>query len=356
MNIYPQQRGVALITAMVITTIAITIAATLAYRQQVSIRLAGNLSALNQAYAYASGIEDWAGLILKKDLRDSAIDSCDEDWASLLPPIPIPGGQMTGQLYDLQARLNINDIVEPVSANAGHPGQQTDKPNPVQLERLRSLLGKLGLQPNQAEAILDWVDRDPKSSPTGAEDNFYRAQIHPYLTPDTALASPTELRLVKDMLSTGNTNHDADQTTVYEKILPFIATLPRRKGKTIPVNVNTAPIEVLLSLGITDAQARNVISDRETNPFDSVSSFISSLQSTSNNTNTDINKQISVTSQYFLLNGKVEIGRARIFLNSILHRDGNGKITIISREFSNNTHFPAGTPTPECGQSPGSKS
>ena len=61
---YAQQRGVALIIALIITTIALTLSAAVIYRQQLHIRLTGNIANLGQAYQYASGMEDWAGTIL----------------------------------------------------------------------------------------------------------------------------------------------------------------------------------------------------------------------------------------------------------------------------------------------------
>jgi len=109
-----KQSGVALITAMIITSIAISLAGTVTYRQQIHIRLSSNISHLEQSYLYAKGMEDWAGTILERTYKDHKdYDSLEDDWAVLLPPIPIPGGVMNGQLYDLQARINLNSLARP---------------------------------------------------------------------------------------------------------------------------------------------------------------------------------------------------------------------------------------------------
>jgi len=44
---------------------------------------------------------------------------------------------------------------------------------------------------------------------------------------------------------------------------------------------------------------------------------------------------IDVTSQYFLLEGKVEINDTRLFVNSILWRKQDGTVSVIMRDFSN---------------------
>ena len=97
MSFPKKQRGIALITALIITSIAISLAATVMYRQQIHIRFSGNIAHMEQAYIYANGMEDWAGTILKNSYNDHPkYDSLKDDWAVLLPPIPIPGGVMNG--------------------------------------------------------------------------------------------------------------------------------------------------------------------------------------------------------------------------------------------------------------------
>jgi len=57
---HKKQQGVALIIALVITTVAISLASVAMYRQRIQIRLSGNISNLEQAYQYAIGMEDWS--------------------------------------------------------------------------------------------------------------------------------------------------------------------------------------------------------------------------------------------------------------------------------------------------------
>lgn len=322
-----RQHGVALITAMVITAIAVTIAATLVYKQQVAIRLSGNMAALEQAYQYATGMEDWAGIILNNDIQENETDSKEDIWAMLLPPIPLPGGQMNGQLFDLQSRLNLNDLVIRIAKKGGEIVYQ---PNEPQVERLKLLLTRLGLLTTDGpiDSLVDWLDADSQESDNGAESGYYKTLSTPYLAANSSLVSLSELRMVKGF-NEKLMNEDGVEEIIFDKVKPFVTVLPKNALK---INVNTAEYEVLYALGLDDSQISNVISDREEEPFSSVDDFVSSLGI--QNSEDFPRDNLSVTSEYFLLQGLVQIGRVRVFINSVIHRDASGRTRIVSREFS----------------------
>ncbi len=316
----------ALITALVITAIAVALAATLAYRQQVSIRLAGNLGALEQAYQYATGMEAWAGIILRNDFQENTIDSLDDTWATLLPPIPIPGGQMNGQLFDLQARLNLNDLIEEVKQD----GEVIERPDPSQVARLKVLFSRLQLPAEPlVDVLIDWLDGNEQESQAGAESAYYRIQQPPYLAANSPLVSLSELRLLKGF-NEKIKDVDGNERDILAKIATFVAVLPTKKTR---INVNTAPFDVLYALGnIDETQVANVIEDRKQEPFASVTDFTRSLGLA--NPGDFPTDRLGVTSDYFLLQGLVQIGKVRVFINSILFRDNTGRTRVVSREFS----------------------
>ena len=144
---------------------------------------------------------------------------------------------------------------------------------------------------------------------------------------------------------------------------PFVSTLP---PENIPINVNTASAEVLKSLGEIDPTiVENIITDRETAAFENINDFMSAsgltLDNTTNNSagtnagsgqgtttpESNINnpaaentqpttiqgQSIDVISTYFLLKGTIQIGRARLYVNTTLHRNKEGKVSIVQREF-----------------------
>ena len=371
LNRTSRQQGIALITALIITAIAVSLAATVMYRQQIHIRFSGNIAHVEQAYLYANGMEDWAGTFLEKSYKKHpGYDSLKDDWAVLLPPIPIPGGVMNGQLFDLQARINLNSLNrKPIRVrqknqnnnqnnNQGTNRSPNRQPNPNQQRRqekvidiaqitrnrITSLMRKtidpdeeMGPAENFSDIVKDWIDKDqtngnlkPRSAGSGfgAESPYYQSLEKPYFSADTLLVSPTELRLLKDM-----------SKKVYKKLLDdqLISTLPITL-KT-PINVNTAKEEVLKAIGFDDQTVSNIVKKREEDPFQTIKSFLDfddvRLALTPSQLTGHLNKEdLDVKSSYFLLQGMVRINHARLFVNSILQRK-KGKVSVIMRDFSN---------------------
>jgi len=360
-----KQSGVALITAMIISGIAISLAGVVMYRQQIHIRLSSNISHLEQSYLYAKGMEDWAGTILERTYKDHKdYDSLDDDWAQLIPPIPIPGGNMNGQLFDLQARINLNSVArpkpkppkkqggapqgqagqgQPRQPGQGQPPKQT-KPDIAKItkKQLINLMKQLdpdqemGPPQNFVDVLSDWIDKDQDTSNFGAESDHYQSLEIPYFSADSLLVSPTELRLLKGM--------DKNKK-VYNKLLKYVNTLPiKEAGKEIktPININTASKEVLQAIGFDPASAEAILKkvNKKDGQFKSQKELKDYLDNNSDVTkpekfdeNNEI-KNLSVKSSFFLLQGNVRINHARLFINSILERK-NGKVSVIMRDFRN---------------------
>ena len=60
------QRGVALVTALLVVSLATVAAVAMAMRQQIDVRRTANLLHGEQAYAYAVAAESWARVILRR--------------------------------------------------------------------------------------------------------------------------------------------------------------------------------------------------------------------------------------------------------------------------------------------------
>ncbi len=347
-----KQKGVALIVALIVTMIAVSIAATVLYRQQIHIRLSGNISHLEQAYLYVDGMEGFAGTILEKSFTDHPkYDSLKDDWAFEGIIFPILGGTMSGQLYDLQGRINLNSLARPIPPQPALKDKNGKLINPPPIAkpdiagitryRLLRLIREIdpddsmGLPQNFATIVKDWIDNDQtngnvkpgnQGNGAGAESSYYQSLEQAYFSADTLLVNPTELRLLKDM------NKD-----IYKKLinkdpkLSVVSTLPITQ-KT-PININTANKEVLKSIGFDPATTDDIIRERDIEPFETLTNNF--LQNAIQAQGSNIEKNdLDVKTSYFLLRGKVEINNARLFINSILFRK-NGKVSVIMRDFSN---------------------
>ena len=178
-----KQRGVALITAVVLVAIATVLSVRIGTEAALDRRRAGGLAALNQGWQVALGAEAWAAQILNQDLVDSQLDHLSEVWARPVPPLPIDGGSIEGSIEDMQGRFNVNNLVKP-------DGTTDD----VNVERFRRLLLSVEVDPRWAGALADWLDTDTVDTfPDGAEDGVYSGQIPPYRTANGPITTTAEL-------------------------------------------------------------------------------------------------------------------------------------------------------------------
>ena len=107
-----QNKGVALITALLIMALVTTLAYTLEWNNALDVRRTIVLLNRDQAIQVALGAESWMQSILRQDLADSDTDHLGEIWASDLPGLPIDGGEVFGDIEDLQGRFNVNNLID----------------------------------------------------------------------------------------------------------------------------------------------------------------------------------------------------------------------------------------------------
>ena len=96
-NMRARQRGVAILTAMLVVTIGTIIAVNLMWQATLDLRRTEAALAADQGLMYVQGAEAWAADILRQDQVDSPdSDHLGEQWATELPPLPVDGGVITG--------------------------------------------------------------------------------------------------------------------------------------------------------------------------------------------------------------------------------------------------------------------
>ena len=297
-----KDRGVALITAMLITALATMVAANLAWDNALDVRRTMVLLNRDQALQVALGAESWMISILRQDLEDSETDHLGEIWATELPGLPIEGGEVFGAVSDLQGRFNINNLVD-----------ENGVVHEESLQQFRRLLLAIGLDPRFAGIAADWLDSDIDALfPDGAEDSIYTGMIPPYRTANQTLTSVSELAALDGM----------DKLT-FNALEPHITALPGRTR----INVNTATGAVLQSLdeNMTLADVENLIAERESGGFTDIQTSFSSLVTP------DVINNLEESTQYFQLKVVVRIDTVRFTLNSVLQRGPRGDVTPILR-------------------------
>lgn len=303
-----RQRGVALITAMLIMALITTLTFSLEWDNSLDLRRTYVSMYREEAIQAALGAESWVLTILRQDAEDSSTDHLGEIWASELPVLPLGGpgdsiqGEIYGEIEDLQGRFNINNLVDA----KGEVDQSA-------LEQFQRLLIALGLDPRFAGIAADWVDADENAGfPDGAEDAIYTGFAPPYRSPNQIISSTSELAALDGM----------DKATL-DVLLPHIAALPGRTS----VNVNTASDPVLQSLDadMTLADVEGLLSQRGESGFTDIQNTFSAL------VKPEVLNQLAETSDYFRLKVIVRVDTVRVTFYSVLERSAQGDVTPILR-------------------------
>jgi general secretion pathway protein K len=295
-----RMRGAAIILAMLIAALAAAVAATVFADQQRWSRTVELRRDQVQAQALAMAGVLWARQILDDDARRSDIDHLGEPWALSLPPIPMEDGEIRGAIVDAQGRLNVNAL--------GLAG--TSAP---EYTRLAALFSQRGASPAALPALSDWIDEDAVVRDAGAEDAFYLAQRRPHLTANRPAARGAELGVVKGMTPHG-----------LAAVLPFLSALPAGT----PVNVNTAPPEVLRAVvdSLDGERLEALVADRARKPFTTVAEFRARLP---DGAALASDLGLSVRSNFFYVTIEARQGTTRSRARALVRRDGGGRPTVV---------------------------
>lgn len=296
-----RQRGVAIVLAMGVVALAAMAAAAMMITQSTWSRAAELAAAHVQAQTLIQAGADWSRAILSDDRRLSNVDHLGEPWALRLPPMSVEGGELAGYIEDQQGRFNLNNLV------------RNGKVNLAQLAHFQLLLATLGLPAALADTLADWIDADSEPQPQGgAEDDFYLALQPPYLAANRQLTDLAELALVRGF-----------DDGVRARLRPYVSALPA----FTPVNVNTAPPEVLAAVidGLGLDGARELVAQRERAYFRDRTDLLRQLPKGVQLSLEDI----SFNSDYFMAALRVSIGGAQARGVALLARGATGGWPVI---------------------------
>jgi general secretion pathway protein K len=292
-----RQRGVAVIIALLLTTLAITIVASLFWQQQVQVRSIENQRLQLQKQWILRGALDWASLILREDAKYSSVDTLDEPWATPLEETRLnqyveddradtADATLSGKITDAQARYNLTNLC---------PSGTID---PVEVSAFAKLLNNANIDPALAQATANLMET-AQQKPTANDANATN-QSGPL---------PMNLTQVDDLLAVPGFTPE-----MLAKIKNEVIFLPR----ATLVNVNTAPAEVLSAistLSISDATA--LVASRNTATFRNPADFMMLM-----NGNHLIVAGVAVSTNYFLVYGKVRMSRAESEIQALIERNG----------------------------------
>jgi len=317
-----RQRGVALIIALVLVSLATILAWKISFQGYLERRRSMGVLAVEQSIQFGMGAEALAADVLIQSAQQSKQDTLAEAWAQPTQPLPItpeddpdaePIGTVQASLEDMQGRFNLNNLGRVT---------QNGQPDPVPLAQFQRLLVSVNLEPKWAQMARDWIDADNNpGEPDGAEDSVYTSQTPPYLTGNWPMTSPSELMALPGF--------GLDR---YLKIAPYVTALPTANAT---INICTALPYVIESLadnlsGEYSGNPDAFLIGRKSGCFPDMNTFKATLTPT---VLAKITGQFSDNTSYFRLTTHVTLGTAEFTLYSLLYRGNGGKVTPLLRSF-----------------------
>ena len=318
-----QQRGAALLLAMIIMVLVAAATAAMVWHQNRAVQIEAAERARSQAAWILNGALDWARLILREDqrnnrARNNPYDGLDEPWATPLEEARLssflaadkdnnadsgPEAFISGQIEDAQSRFNLRNLLD----DAG-------KLVPVQLEALKRLCSAAGAPDDSADrlaAALAGV-----GGAAGAAD----AANNPNAGPAAVSADqPLQPQRYADLAWLGI------EDSLLQQLRPLVDLLPART----PVNVNTASREALLAAidGLDLGGAQRLLLARQKRPFEKLDDVKAQLAPT---TVLDSNR-VAVGTSYFLVSGRLRLEDRVLEERSLLVRR-DGRVDVLRRE------------------------
>jgi general secretion pathway protein K len=296
---HPSQRGAALLAAMLTVALVATFAAGALWQQWKSIEVEGAERQRTQARWLLTGALDWARVILREDARagnaGAPADHLAEPWAvplqearlsSFLSALPDGTGAsvdetklaqqvlLSGQISDLQGRLNVTNLLQ---------GDQLDAATVIAFQRL---FDALGLPPAQLSLLTQGLAAAQRKNETSPLMPQRVSQLTWFgLTPQTL-----------NILS------------------PHITLLPTRT----PINVNTASIQVLYASvpGMSLSDAQRLVQQRERQHWATLDAFQKALGRSIN-----LSDAFSVSTKFFEVTGRLRMPQTVLQERSLVQRE-----------------------------------
>jgi general secretion pathway protein K len=307
------QRGAAILTAMLTVVLVASLTASVLWQQWRSVEVEAAERARTQAAWVLTGALDWARLILREDGRSNgAVDHLAEPWAVPLEQARLStflaadrsassedvteDAFLSGQITDLQSRLNIANLV------------QGGKVNEASQLAFTRLFDTLDLPDTELDLMLE---------------NLRLSQIQ-----DSTADNPSRRSLPlapQEFEQLGWLGLSAPTTA---RLRPFVTLLP----VATPVNLNTAPVEVIYACvaAFDMADALRLVRARG---MTHLKTLDDAAKASGNLTAKFDSSLHDVRTGYFEVRGTLQLEQVTVQEQSVVKRDGM-KVTTLSRRRS----------------------
>ncbi len=300
------QSGAAILMAMLTVVLVATLASAALWQQWRAVEVESAERTRAQSSWVLTGALDWARLILAEDGRRGGADHLAEPWAMPLEQARLStflaadrsdtlaadastNAFLSGQISDLQARLNLKNLV-----------QDDGKVHAPTLRMWERLFTQLGLPRATLDRLVGQLQRAQQASGSAADNKVLNASTDGPLWPQEPdqLAwlglDPATLALLQD----------------------HITVLPERT----PVNLNTASSVVLMACmdGVTQADVQRLLDARRLSHWDSLDDVKKAAKLPQLVLDTQL---LSTSTRFFSLHGVLQIDSNTVQEYSVVQRD-----------------------------------
>jgi general secretion pathway protein K len=293
-----RQRGVAMVTALLIATLAVTAIAGLFWQQQVQVRLTENQRLQAQArWVLRAGL-DWSRQVLRDDAgRSPELTTLDGGWNTGPAEIRLDG-------Y-LEREVAPQAAPDPAEANASIASRIVDAQSRYNLANLANARTFNPAEIRIYERLLTGLKLDPALAMRAAQAV---AAGQPGGEPGTPGNRQTALKRLDELAGVlGYTPQVLAALAAFVILLPAPADL----------NLDTAPPELLAAVTrLSLAQARELAQRRRQAHFRSMAEFSAALPDSSVLNGV----RVGLRSDYFLVESKIRLERAELDTVSLLYR------------------------------------
>lgn len=321
-----RQRGAAILTALLVVTLAVVIVSGMLWRQQVEIRAVENQRLKAQATWIARAGIDWARLILRDDQRRTgAVDHLGEIWAvpiqetklsdflgsSLRTDTAGEESYLSGRIFDAQARFNLMNLLTMQTLGARTIVTGRDKDG---IKAYGLLLQSLNLDPSLANVTATYL-----AQMLGGFQSVDGTQGGQQGSEDSSSSGgggngPRPLDDVDSLLTIPGYT-----AAMMAKLRPYVIVLPTRTQ----INANTASAEVLAAVipNLSLDRARALVLVRDRAYFRNIGDVVNQLRGIAPGVDTTAAANLlDVQTHYFLVYGMARHERAQI-----------GEVALVSR-------------------------
>ncbi len=327
-----RQRGLALVTVLLVISLCVVLAAEVTKTQSYQVKRVQNLFERQQAYWYAMGAEHFVKALIRDTAeKDKGVINLSQPWAMEGMSFPVDNGLIEGEIQDLRSCFNLNSLFE--------PNIEPDKLK-FRKEVFVRFLENLEVESeisheDLASNLYDWLDPDDyPSDAVGYDGDMYTSMQFPYLSANSQLAHENELRVIYGF-----------DVAVMTQLQQRFCVVPG--DSSFLFNINTMDAEqpelLMAIFNLTENEVSDILADRPEEGFEKISDFWNTASAKKVKTVSEADNYFTVESKFFKLITNAYYNDMKFALTSVIQLNDKNHTLVVGRRFGGNVEREADT-------------